>query len=74
MISENQGAQFGFKDQKSKDRVKQDFLDMYYPSTVAWRSKVLTESSIKISKIMNRFLEYEETGANQHKDSISLKA
>ncbi|WP_159519485.1 M14 family metallopeptidase [Sunxiuqinia indica] len=72
MISENQGAQFGFKDQKSKDRVMQDFLDMYYPSTVAWRSKVLTDSSIKMSKIMNRFLEYEVAGADQRKAIASI--
>ncbi len=58
MISENQGAHFGFNDQKSAEKVKHDFLEMYYPSSPEWRSKVMTDSFNKMNKMMERFLEY----------------
>ncbi|HKJ43855.1 MAG TPA: M14 family metallopeptidase, partial [Sunxiuqinia sp.] len=59
MISENQGAHFGFRDQKSEEKVKIDFREMYYPSSHEWRSKILRDSFEMMSRMMERFQEFE---------------
>lgn len=59
MISENQGAHYGFKDQISEVKVKMDFQEMYYPASHQWRSQIISDSYEKMSKMIDRFLEFE---------------
>ena len=59
MISENQGAHFGFKDQRSKAKVRLDFQEMYYPASHEWRSQIIAESYEKMLKMMKKFQEFE---------------
>ena len=58
MINENQGAHYGFKNEKSEKKVKHDFDEMYYPSSEKWRTKVMNDAYNKISRMVKRFEEY----------------
>ncbi len=59
MISENQGAHFGYKDQKSEAKVKDDFLEMYYPSSNEWRARIIKDNNEKLRKMLVQFQKYE---------------
>jgi hypothetical protein len=58
MINENQGVHYGFKNNKSEEKVKQQFLEMYYPSSKTWRSKVIADSKEKLTVMMEQFDSY----------------
>ena len=47
LIMENQGANFGYKKQSFHNKVEQDMMELYFPSSLAWRSE-----SIRISDEM----------------------
>ena len=55
MVLENQGVQYGFVSEKDEIKVKNDFKEMYYPSSEAWRSHVIDESKIVLDKSLNNF-------------------
>lgn len=59
MINENQSAHYGFKNEKSEAEVKQYFDEMYYPSSPVWRSKVISDSYIRMNEMMKNFEEFE---------------
>jgi len=44
VIIENQGAQIGYKSTKDEKQVKSRFLQGYYPSSQAWRSKAIEDA------------------------------
>ena len=44
MVLENQGYFYGYADQKVEARVKEDYLELFYPSSEEWRSKVISDS------------------------------
>jgi hypothetical protein len=58
MINENQGAHYGFKNERSKQKTKHDFKEMYYPSSPAWRSKVMTDSHELMTRVMKNYQQF----------------
>jgi len=44
VMIENQGTQYGYKSKKVEERVKSRYLEGYYPSSKAWRSKVIRDA------------------------------
>jgi hypothetical protein len=62
VILENQGVHYGYKNKKNETRIKHLFDEMYFPSSSAWRSKVISDSyELMISMIKNyKVLEVEQ--------------
>jgi len=44
MILENQGFHNGYKKEKTETKIKENLLEMYYPSNDVWRSKVIIDA------------------------------
>ncbi|MCD4674987.1 MAG: DUF2817 domain-containing protein [Desulfobacula sp.] len=44
VIIENQGVQFGYKSPRDEKGVKSRYLESYYPSSEAWRSKAINDA------------------------------
>ncbi len=44
MVLENQGYFYGYANPNMEDRVKKDYMELYYPSSEEWRSKVISDS------------------------------
>ncbi len=59
MILENQGEQFGFVSDEDSQKVKNDFIEMYYPSSDTWKSHIIDETKILFDKSLKRFGELE---------------
>ena len=59
MILENQGAHYGYKNEKNKTKVKHMFNELYYPSSSVWRSKVISDSYLMLDMMMNNYIEFE---------------
>jgi len=59
MILENQGYNNGYRNQKSERVVLEDFREMYYPSSKAWRSEVIRQSRDMLAFCLERYLEME---------------
>jgi len=59
MILENQGEQYGYISDKDFKKVKDDFMEMYYPSSEAWKSHIIDETKIVLDKSLQRFCEIE---------------
>ena len=59
MILENQGEQYGFESEEDLKKVKNDFMEMYYPSSEAWKSHIIDETKIIFDKSLKRFSELE---------------
>ena len=57
MIIENQGAHWGYETDSDKDVVQSRFMEMYYPSSEAWRSKAIDDSREVLKDIVVRFSE-----------------
>ena len=55
MILENQSFNNGFKNPGSKKKVLNDFMEMYYPSSLAWRSEVIRQSRDMLKLCLDRF-------------------
>lgn len=55
MINENQGAHYGYKNEKQEKKVKHLFDEMYYPSSPVWRSKVITDSREMMEMMLTNF-------------------
>ena len=58
MILENQGQQYGFQTDDDKEKVKNDLLEMYYPSSNKWRSHIIEETKAVFDKSITRFAEF----------------
>ena len=56
-ILENQGFNFGYKSDKDKNEVEKNFREMYFPSSPAWRTKVIKDSRIMTEKALKQFRE-----------------
>ena len=59
MILENQGEQYGFVSDEDLKKVKDDLIEMYYPSSDAWKSHIIDETKIIFNKSLKRFSELE---------------
>ncbi len=55
MILENQGFQYGYADELSKQKIQDDFLEMFNPTDSLWRKKVLEEGTQALITVSNRF-------------------
>jgi hypothetical protein len=56
-LLENQGFNFGYKSDKDKNEVEKNFREMYFPSSPAWRTKVISDSRIMTKKALKQFRE-----------------
>ncbi len=54
MILENQGHQHGYAREKSAQKVRERFREMYYPSSPLWRSLVIEQSRVMIEELFSR--------------------
>ncbi len=52
MILENQGFHHGYRSADDESRVKTNFMEMYNPSSEAWRSKILSDTRDLMDKVM----------------------
>lgn len=59
MILENQGAHYGYKNEKNKTKVKHMFNELYFPSSSVWRSKVISDSYMMLDMMMNNYKKFE---------------
>jgi hypothetical protein len=59
MILENQGAHYGYKNEKNETKVKHLFNEMYYPSSPVWRSKVISDSYKMLDMMMKNYEKFE---------------
>jgi len=55
MILENQGQQYGYATDKDSLKVKKDIVEMYYPSSEAWRSNVIDETKKLFDSSLKQF-------------------
>ena len=56
MILENQGTQYGYKKEKDSLRIKEDLMEMYYPSSEKWRLKIMKDTEVLFKTILPRYL------------------
>ena len=56
-LLENQGFNFGYKSDKDKNKVEKNFREMYFPTSPAWRTKVIKDSRIMTKKALKQFRE-----------------
>ena len=57
MILENQGAQHGYKRQKDSINIKNEIIEMYYPSSEKWRTKAIYDSKEILQTAMKNYAE-----------------
>lgn len=50
VILENQGIHFGYSSEKDRIRTQKRFLEGYYPSSQAWRTKAVQDARTVLSK------------------------
>jgi hypothetical protein len=55
MILENQGTQHGYKSERDSLRVKNNFREMYYPSSENWRNHIMEQTREVFDVILPRF-------------------
>ncbi len=55
VMMENQGIHFGYKTRKDETEAKSRFLEGYYPSSDAWRSKVIEDSRQVLSQALEEY-------------------
>jgi hypothetical protein len=54
-ILENQGVQHGYSSPENEQRVKSRFREMYYPSSPAWRMKVMQDTRALLGSSLPKF-------------------
>ncbi len=59
MILENQGYNNGYKNHRNEIKVKNDFKEMYYPSSEIWRSEVIRQSREMLELSIGHFKDIE---------------
>ena len=59
---ENQGVQNGYESQKDEKGVKSRYLESYYPSSEAWRSKAINDAR---QTLLQAVKEYQETDVEE---------
>ena len=62
VIIENQGVQNGYASSKDETEAKSRYLEGYYPSSEAWRSKALHDAR---QTLMQAIKKYQETGIEE---------
>lgn len=59
MILENQCEQYGFSSDEDFKKIKKDLIEMYYPTSNAWKSNVIDQTKILFDNSLKRFGELE---------------
>ena len=54
MILENQGFHHGYRNDKTKKKIINQFREMYYPSSPEWQTKVIQDSKEVLEKVFDR--------------------
>jgi len=54
VILENQGFHYGYKNEKTEAKIKENFLELFYPSNKAWRSKVIMDTKEILELVLER--------------------
>lgn len=55
VMIENQGFWYGYKSEKDEAEVKSRYLESYYPSSEAWRSKVIHDARKLLIQALGKF-------------------
>ena len=55
MVVENQGFYYGYEDTQDEKRVKENFIEMCYPSSSAWRSEVMKRTRELMDVFIQRY-------------------
>lgn len=53
-VLENQGFHYGYKDEKTEARIKNDFREVFFPSDQAWRSKAIMDAKEILELVLER--------------------
>lgn len=53
-LLENQGRQFGFKNDKAEKKIISNFRELYYPSSKEWRTKVILDSKEIMTQVFEK--------------------
>ena len=53
-LLENQGRQFGFKNDRAEKKIINDFRELYYPSSEEWRTKVIVDSKEILTQVFEK--------------------
>lgn len=56
-LLENQGRQFGFKNERAEKKIMSNFREMYYPSNEEWRTKVIVDSKMILEQVFEKLAE-----------------
>ena len=60
MILENQGFHYGYKNMKAERKVKNQFREMFFPSSKIWRSQIMKQVSEILPVLIDRYAEIDE--------------
>ncbi len=55
IIVENQGFHYGYKSSEDKKKVKENYIEMFYPSSGAWRSETMKKTREVMDVVMQRY-------------------
>ncbi|MBL7111809.1 MAG: DUF2817 domain-containing protein [Bacteroidales bacterium] len=55
MILENQGHLHGYKNEKFEKNTKNDYREMYYPTSEAWRSEVIRQARDMMKTVLENY-------------------
>ena len=53
-VLENQGVQHGYANDAERERIRHDFVEMFNPSSAAWRTQVIATSRDLLTQVMAR--------------------
>mgnify|MGYP003611778448 FL=1 len=53
-VLENQGAQYGYASDAQRERIHRDYVEMFNPSSPAWRTQVIADSRRLLTQVMAR--------------------
>lgn len=56
MIKENQGQQYGYDSPDDSVAIKHDLLEMYYPASESWQSKIMHDTQLMLDEVIPRFV------------------
>ncbi len=55
MITENQGANYGFKNERMEKKVKANMMELYCPTSEAWRSHSVKTADAMFNRVFENF-------------------
>lgn len=54
-LLENQGFNYGYKSENDKSEIQNNFKEMYFPKSAAWRTKVISDTRTIMKDLLKRF-------------------